>query len=139
MDSNGIIKRNGCADVRFHNGEIGHSTRNLLRRKADLLFISTAKPGHLHVFDISKYPGKPELLKSIPAAEGAHHIAFTKDERFAFVQNSLLNLPGMSDGSITVVDLVKGDVIGSVNTLKDQGFNPNSIVLLPQWNHPAGH
>ena len=81
----------------------------------------------------------PELLKSIPAAEGAHHVAVTKDERFAFVQNSLLNLPGMSDGSITVIDLVKGEAVGSINTLKVRGFNPNSIVLLPQWNHPAGH
>ena len=107
--------------------------------KNDRLYVTTAKPGHLHVFDISKYPGKPELLKSIATAEGAHHVAITKDEKLAFVQNSLLNLPGMSDGSITIVDLVKGEVIGSVNTLKDQGFNPNSIVLLPQWNHPAGH
>jgi len=107
--------------------------------KADRMFVTTAKPGHLHIFDISKNPGKPALLKSIATAEGAHHVAFTKDERLAFVQNSLLNLPGMSDGSITVVDLVKGEVIGSVNTLKDQGFNPNSIVLLPQWNHLAGH
>ena len=57
-----------------------------------------------------------------------------EDEQFAFVQNSLLNLPGMSDGSITVIDLVKGEAVGSVNTLKDQGFNPNSIALLPQWN-----
>ena len=55
------------------------------------------------------------------------------------MQNSLLNLPGMSDGSITVVDLVKGEAIGSIDTLKEQGLNPNSIVLLPQWNHPAGH
>jgi DNA-binding beta-propeller fold protein YncE len=107
--------------------------------KADRLYVTTAKPGHLNVFDISKNPGKPELLKSIPAAEGAHHVAVTKDERFAFVQNALLNLPGMSDGSITVIDLAKGEAVGSVNTLKDQGFNPNSIVLLPQWNHPAGH
>jgi DNA-binding beta-propeller fold protein YncE len=66
-------------------------------------------------------------------------VAVTKDERFAYVQNALLNLPGLSDGSITVIDLVKGEVAGSINTLKDQGFNPNSIVLLPQWNHPAGH
>jgi len=107
--------------------------------KADRLYVTTAKPGHLHVFDISKSAGKPELLKSIATAEGAHHVAITKDEKLAFVQNSLLNLPGMSDGSITVVDLVKGEVIGSIDTLKDQGFNPNSIVLLPQWNHPAGH
>lgn len=107
--------------------------------KADRLYVTTAKPGHLHVFDISKSAGKPELLKSIATAEGAHHVGITKDEKLAFVQNSLLNLPGMSDGSITIVDLDKGEVIGSVDTLKDQGFNPNSIVLLPQWNHPAGH
>jgi hypothetical protein len=107
--------------------------------KADRLYVTTAKPGHLHVFDISKSAGKPELLKSIATAEGAHHVGITKDEKLAFVQNSLLNLPGMSDGSITTVDLDKGEVIGSVDTLKDQGFNPNSIVLLPQWNHPAGH
>jgi hypothetical protein len=107
--------------------------------KADRLYVTTAKPGHLHIFDISKSAGKPELLKSIPTAEGSHHVGITKDEKLAFVQNSLLNLPGMSDGSITVVDLEKGEVIGSIDTLKDQGFNPNSIVLLPQWNHPAGH
>lgn len=104
----------------------------------DKLYVTTAKPGHLHIFDI-KDPAKPQLLKSIATAEGAHHVAFTKDEKLAFVQNSLLNLPGMSDGSITIVDLVKGEVVGSVNTLRDQGFNPNSIVLLPQWNHLAGH
>jgi hypothetical protein len=107
--------------------------------KSDRLYVTTAKPGHLHIFDIGKNPGKPELIKSIPTAEGAHHVAITKDEKLAFVQNSFLNLPGMSDGSITIIDLAKGEAIGSVDTLKDQGFNPNSIVLLPQWNHPAGH
>ena len=104
----------------------------------DKLYVTTAKPGHLHIFDI-KDPAKPQLLKTIATAEGAHHVAITKDEKLAFVQNSLLNLPGMSDGSITVIDLAKGEVVGSINTLKEQGFNPNSIVLLPQWNHPAGH
>jgi 6-phosphogluconolactonase (cycloisomerase 2 family) len=106
--------------------------------KVDRLYVTTAKPEHLQVFDISNGFGKPELLKSIPAAEGAHHVAFTKDERFAYVQNSLLNLPGMSDGSVTVVDLTKAEAVGSMNVLKDSGFNPNSIVLLPQWNNPAG-
>jgi hypothetical protein len=66
-------------------------------------------------------------------------VAFTKDERYAYVQNSLLNLPGMSDGSVTVVDLVKAEAVASMNVLKDSGFNPNCIVLLPQWNNPAGH
>jgi hypothetical protein len=66
-------------------------------------------------------------------------VAITKDERYGFINNTLLNLPGMSDGSITVVDLQKGEVVGSIDTLKNQGLNPNSIVLLPEWNHLAGH
>src|SRR5438105_939487 len=106
--------------------------------KADRMYVTTAKPGHLHIFDTSK-PGQPKLLKSIPTAEGAHHVAFTKDWRYAYVQNALLNLPGMSDGSVTVVDLKTESVVGSMDTLKKAGFNPNSMVLLPQWNHPAGH
>ena len=107
--------------------------------KGSRMYITTAKPGQLHIFDISKEPGNPVLLKSIATAEGAHHVAFTRDGRYAFVQNALLNLPGMSDGSITVIDLQKEAVVGSVDTLKNMGLNPNSIVLLPQWNDPAGH
>ncbi|MDH3690498.1 MAG: YncE family protein [Gammaproteobacteria bacterium] len=105
----------------------------------DRLYVTTAKPGHLHIFDVSEDPSRPKLLKSIPAAEGAHHVAITKDERYGFVQNALLNLPGMSDGSITVVDLEKGEAVASVDTLKNMGLNPNSIVLLPEWNSLAGH
>jgi hypothetical protein len=107
--------------------------------KSDLMYVTTAKPGHLHIFDLKAGPAKPKLRKSIAIAEGAHHVAFTKDWRYAFVQNALLNLPGMSDGSITVVDLKEEKVIGSVDTLKNKGYNPNSIVLLPKWNHLAGH
>jgi hypothetical protein len=107
--------------------------------KSDLMYVTTAKPGHLHIFDLKAGPAKPKLVKSIATAEGAHHVAFTKDWRYAFVQNALLNLPGMSDGAITIVDLKQQKVIGSVDTLKNKGYNPNSIVLLPQWNDLAGH
>ena len=107
--------------------------------KANRMYVTTAKPGHLHIFDIAGNPAKPKLLKSIATAEGAHHVAFTKDWRYAYVQNALLNLPGMSDGSITVVDLKAEKAIGSVDTLKNKGYNPNSIVLLPRWNELAGH
>ena len=110
-----------------------------INKKGDRLYVTTAKPGQLHIFDIGKDTASPKLLNSIPAAEGAHHVAFTLDGRYAFVQNTLLNLPGMSDGSVTVIDLQKGTVVRSVDTLKNKGFNPNSIVLLPQWNDPAGH
>ena len=66
-------------------------------------------------------------------------MAFSPDESLAFVQNNLLGLPGMDDGSVTVIGLVKEKVIRSMDTLKNQGFNPNSIVLLPDWHHDAGH
>jgi hypothetical protein len=66
-------------------------------------------------------------------------VTFSPDEKYAFVQNALLNLPGMSDGSITVINLEKQEVMDNINTLKDQGFNPNCIVALPEWYHPAGH
>jgi len=105
----------------------------LYNRKGDRLFITTAKPGHVNVYDNAD-PQHPKFLKAIPAAPGAHHLVLSPDEQYLFVQNSLLNLPGMSDGSITVIDVTKGEAIASLDTLKNQGFNPNCIVLLP-----AGH
>ncbi|MFQ5692589.1 MAG: YncE family protein [Nitrospinota bacterium] len=108
-------------------------------RKGDRLYLTSAKPGRFHIFDIGKDPNRPKLLRTIPTADGAHHVSFSPDERYAFVQNSLLNLPGMRDGSIKVIDLAKGKVVASVDTLKNQGLNPNSIVLLPEWHHDAGH
>jgi DNA-binding beta-propeller fold protein YncE len=107
--------------------------------KAERLYVTTANPGHFHIFDISKDPAKPELLKTIKTAPGAHHVGFTKDWKYGFVQNAFINLKGMDDGSITVVDLKSERVVASVDTLKKKGFNPNSIVLLPKWNHLAGH
>ncbi|HZQ61134.1 MAG TPA: YncE family protein [Casimicrobiaceae bacterium] len=107
-------------------------------KNGERMYVTTAKPGHLHIFDTSTAT-RPKLLKSIATAEGAHHVAFTKDGRYAFVQNTLLNLPGMSDGSITVIDLKTETAVRSIDTLKSTGFNPNSLVLLPQWNDPAGH
>ncbi len=108
-------------------------------KKADRMYVTTAKPGHLHIFEMKANGTQPKLLKSIATAEGAHHVAFTKDGRYAYVQNALLNLPGMSDGSVTIVDLKTEAVVGSVDTLKLKGLNPNSMVLLPQWNDLAGH
>ncbi|CAE6768168.1 YncE family protein [Nitrospira defluvii] len=105
----------------------------LYNAKGDRLFVTTAKPGFVNVYDNSD-PRHPKFLQAIPAAAGAHHSLLSPDEHYLFVQNSLLNLDGMSDGSITVIDLEKGGrVMGSIDTLKSQGFNPNCIMLLP--NH----
>jgi hypothetical protein len=108
----------------------GVALEMIYNRTGDRLFVSTAKPGHVNIYDNSD-PRHPKFLKALPAAAGAHHMVLSPDERYLFVQNSLLNLEGMSDGSITVMDVAKGEVVGSIETLKNQGFNPNCIVLLP--------
>ena len=123
----------------FNTLEAGVLLEMYFNSAGDRLYVTTGVPGQLHIFDMSEGALAPKLVKSLPAGEGAHHVGITKDERYGFVQNALLNLPGMSDGSITVVDLQKGEVLGSVDTLKEMGLNPNSLVLLPEWNHLAGH
>ena len=125
--------------IDFNTMGAGVALEMYFNASGDRLYVTTAVPGQLHIFDTSDGPLTPTLIKSLPAGEGAHHVAFTKDGKYAFVQNSLLNLPGMADGSITVIDLVKGEVVASMDTLKDAGFNPNVIVLLPEWNDFAGH
>jgi len=125
--------------VDFNTMGAGVALEMYFNAAGDRLYVTTAVPGQMHIFDTSDGPLKPKLLKTLPAGEGAHHVAFTKDGKYAFVQNSLLNLPGMADGSITVIDLAKGEVVASMDTLKDAGLNPNLVVLLPEWNDFAGH
>ena len=110
----------------------------LYNKTGDRLYVTTAKPGFVNLYDNTD-PRQPKFLQTIPAAPGAHHTVLSPDERYLFVQNSLLNLEGMSDGSITVIDLAKGGkVLGSIETLKKQGFNPNCIMLLPNHFQQAG-
>jgi len=109
----------------------------LYNARGDRLYITTAKPGFVNLYDNSN-PRQPKFLKALPAAEGAHHTVLSPDERYLFVQNSLLNLEGMSDGSITVIDLQEDKVLGSIDTLKAAGFNPNCIMLLPNHFQKGG-
>jgi DNA-binding beta-propeller fold protein YncE len=109
----------------------------LYNAKGDRLFVTTAKPGFVNLYDNSD-PRHPKFLKAIAAAAGAHHSVLSPDERYLFVQNSLLNLEGLSDGSITVIDLKQDKVLGSIDTLKAAGFNPNCIMLLPNHFQPGG-
>ncbi len=104
----------------------------------DRMYITTANPGYLNVFDITDKQ-KPSLIKAIPTAGGAHHVVITPDEHYAIVQNSFLNLPDMSDGSITVVDLKKLEVKATIDTFKKQGLNPNCIIMMPKWHHDTAH
>jgi DNA-binding beta-propeller fold protein YncE len=121
----------------FGTRDQGMPLEMLYNKKGDRLYVTTAKPGFVNLYDNSD-PRQPKFLKTIPAAAGAHHSVLSPDERYLFVQNSLLNLEGLSDGSITVIDLKNDKVLGSIDTLKAQGFNPNCIMLLPNHFQQAG-
>jgi DNA-binding beta-propeller fold protein YncE len=101
--------------------------------KGERLYVTTAKPGAFHIFDIAD-PYAPKLLTSIPTAGGAHHFVFSPDDRYVFVQNSLLNLPEMNDGSVTVIDMAQKRVVAEVNVLKKAGLTPNCIIMMPKWH-----
>jgi len=90
--------------------------------KGDRLYLTTANPGAFHIIDI-KNPEKPRMLKTIPAAGGAHHAAFDKGGKYAFVQNNLLAFKGMNDGSITVIDMKKESASGASTRSRTGGFS----------------
>ena len=98
------------------------------------LIVTSAIPGKLHVFDVAGDPLRPKLLVTLPARPGAHHIALSPDDRLAFVQNGVLNAPGFSHGSITVIDLEKLEVIDTINTFPDLNLTTNHILLLSEWD-----
>ena len=115
---------------RYYIADPGAARVTVIERKTmDVFHIIEAKEEEI------SYP------KSVVAdAEGNIYVAdsdlrqvmvFSPDGKYLFVQNSLLNLPGMDDGSITVIDVAQGKATHSINTLKDAGYNPNCIVLLP--------
>jgi DNA-binding beta-propeller fold protein YncE len=103
------------------------------------MHITTANPGGMHFFELGADPTELKLVKTLETGEGAHHVGYTKDGQYAFVQNSFINLPGMSEGSISVVDLESKTVIDTIETFIENDFNPNCVVLLPEWNDPMGH
>ena len=121
----------------FGPREQGMPLEMLYNAAGNRLYVTTAKPGFVNLYDNSN-PREPKFLKTIAAAAGAHHSMLSPDERYLFVQNSLLNMEGLSDGSITVIDLQHDKVLGSIDTLKSAGFNPNCIMLLPNHFQQAG-
>jgi DNA-binding beta-propeller fold protein YncE len=110
----------------YFNGEVGRA------------YVTTALPGHLNAFDISD-PRAPQHLWAAEAAGGAHHMVFSPEGSRAYVQNSLLNIPGMNDGSISVIDLETGEKTGSIDTFKDAGLTINTIVLTPEADNVHAH
>ena len=80
----------------FGAKEQGMPLEMLYNKKGDRLFVTTAKTGFVNLYDNSD-PRQPKFIKAIPSAPGAHHSVLSPDERYLFVQNSFLNLEGMSN------------------------------------------
>ena len=66
----------------FNPMKIGVPLEMYFNDTGDRMYVTTAKPGHLHIFDMSAGPMKPKLTATVPAAEGAHHVGLTKDGKY---------------------------------------------------------
>ena len=100
--------------------------------------LATCEPGgSIEIRDLSTGELSPALLADtgVDVVLGVEYreeeLKYRPDENYLSVW--------ARDGSITVIDLQNKKVLGSITTLKAQGFNPNCIVLLPEWNDPMGH
>ncbi len=118
-------------EFRFDELGQGMALEVYFNAAGDRAYITSAMPGHLNAFDISD-PLAPRHLWAAEAAGGAHHLVFSEDGSRAYVQNSLLNIEGMNDGSISVIDLETGEKTGSIDTFKEAGLTINTIVLTPE-------
>lgn len=93
------------------------------------LYVTFASPGVVNEYSLQN-PEQPELLRTLPAEPGAHHILFSEDGRYMFVQNNLLNLDGLNSGTISVVDLNTGTLTATLDDLVEQGMMIESMELI---------
>lgn len=93
------------------------------------LYVSFAVPGVVNEYSL-KNPEQPELIRTLPAEPGAHHVLFSEDGQYMFVQNNLLNLDGLNSGTISVVDFASGDLIATIDDLVSQGMMIESMALI---------
>jgi len=95
------------------------------------LYVSFAVPGVVNEYSLEN-PEQPKLLRTLPAQPGAHHVLFSADSRYMFVQNNLLNLDGLNSGTISVVDFASGNLIATIDNLVEQGMMIESLDLIYQ-------
>jgi DNA-binding beta-propeller fold protein YncE len=95
------------------------------------LYVSFANPGVVNEYSLEN-PAQPELLRTLPAQPGAHHVLFSGDGQYMFVQNNLLNLDGLNSGTISVVDLNAGTLVATLDNLVEQGMMIESLDLIYQ-------
>jgi DNA-binding beta-propeller fold protein YncE len=105
------------------------------------LYISFAQPGVVNVYSLEDLP-ELTLKRTLPAAAGAHHMVFfsaPSGREVMVVQNNLLNLDGLNDGSLMVVDIDTGEVLATLDLAGEHGFMPESIESAYGHGHDYHH
>ena len=93
------------------------------------LYVSFANPGVVNEYSLED-PEQPELLRTLPAQKGAHHVLFSPDNQYMFVQNNLLNIEGINAGTISVVDFETGNLLTTLDKFTEQGMMIESLDIL---------
>jgi len=93
------------------------------------LYVSFAVPGVVNEYNLED-PAQPKLLRTMDAQPGAHHVSFSPDNKYMFVQNNLLNLNGINSGTISVIDFETGDSIAVLDSLIEKNMMIESLDLL---------
>lgn len=105
------------------------------------LYITFGVLGVINVYRLDALPELP-LKRTLPAGPGAHHMSFfaTRSGReVVVVQNNLLNLEGINAGTLMVVDIHSGEVLGTVDMRADYGLLPESIEAAFGHGHDMHH
>lgn len=112
--------------------DLGHGTTLELYVRKDLdgvpeLYVSNADPGVVNVYALDALPELP-LKRTIETGAGAHHLSFFEsDGRLLMVsQNNLLDIEGLNEGTLSVVDALTGESLGDID-LSGEGILPESI------------
>jgi hypothetical protein len=93
------------------------------------LYVSFASPGAINVYSLDALPDLP-LKRTLMTGAGAHHMAFfeTKSGREVLVsQNNLINIEGLNDGTLMVVDIYTGENLGTLDMVAKYGLMPESV------------
>jgi hypothetical protein len=74
--------------------------------------------------------GKLEASRTLQAGPGAHHLAFFETaagRELMVVQNNLLDIPGINEGSLTVLDPETGEVIRTFDLVANHGIKAEAV------------
>ena len=100
----------------------------------DNLYVSFAVPGVVNEYSLED-PANPKLIRTMDAQPGAHHVLFSPDNKYMYVQNNLLNLDGINSGTVSVIDFETGKHVTTLESLIEQDMMIESLdLLIPNSN-----